>query len=347
MRADVELDGSPVASKRRRPWTRIAAIAVAAVLAVLLIGPFLIPVRPVPGTVDPQELAYPDSRFVDVDGITVHYTDYGSRDATCAIVLLHGFGANTASWARVAPLLAEDCRVVAFDRPGFGLTERPPRDEWQNGDPYSTDAHADQTIALMDALGIERATLVGHSAGASVAVNAANRHPGRVTALVLEDPAVDGGGPFGWLGPVLRTPQLRRLGPLLMRRLARPTANRLLSQAHYDRSVVTTALVDGYFRPFEAKDWDRGLWEFVIAPRSSSPAAALGAVKVPTLVTAGRQDRIVPFEEAERVSREIPEATLIGYDRTGHVPHEERPLLFARDVVAFLRRAAAPASDEQ
>lgn len=339
------MDAEAKSRHRGRRITRVVLVVCAVILAALLIGPLLVPVLPARDTVDPRELSYAESKFLDVGGVRYHYTEYGSRDATCTLVLMHGFGANTASWRSVAPLLGEECRVVAFDRPGFGLTERPRRAGWGDTNPYSIDAHAEQTIALMDALGIERATLVGHSAGATVAALAAARYPNRVDGLVLEAPAVYETRTLGWLAPLLRSPQGRRVGPLLVRRWARPTAERLLARAHYDPSVVTTQLADGYFRPFRAIDWDRGLWEFAIAPRSEEAVEVLDGLSERTLVIAGRQDAIVPYDNSVRVSRAVPDAVLITYERTGHVPHEERPARFASDVLEFVRDSAGSSGE--
>ena len=76
------------------------------------------------------------------------------------LVLLHGFGASTYTWREVWEPLAQDHPVVAFDRPAFGLTERPMPGDWAGRSPYSAEAQVDQTVALMDKLGIDQAVLV-------------------------------------------------------------------------------------------------------------------------------------------------------------------------------------------
>ena len=143
------------------------------VLLIVAIGPFLVPIRPLKGTLPPERLADSDSKFVDVNGLRVHYKEAGQGEP--ALILEHGFAASLFSWREVLGPLAQKRRVVAFDRPAFGLTERPM--EWEGPNPYSVETQADLTIGLMDALGIQKAILVGNSAGGTVATLAGR--PGR------------------------------------------------------------------------------------------------------------------------------------------------------------------------
>jgi pimeloyl-ACP methyl ester carboxylesterase len=197
----------------------LVLILAACLLATLLAGPLLIPVPPLEGTVPPETLADPDSRFADVNGVRVHYKMAGSGEP--ALVLLHGFLASTYSWREVMAPLAQTHTVVAFDRPGFGLTQRPMPGEWTGENPYGPEAQATLAVGLMDKLGIKKAVLVGNSAGGTVSVLTALRYPDRVLALVLVDSAVYGGGGVpDWVRPLLTTPQAQRIGPVLVRSVA-------------------------------------------------------------------------------------------------------------------------------
>ena len=185
-----------------------------ALLAAVLLGPFLIGVPPLTDTVDPVSLADADSRFIEVEHVHVHYKESG--DGAPSFLLLHGFGASVFTWREVMDPLGHLGRTVAYDRPAFGLTERPR--QWSGTNPYGDAAQSAIAIALLDALGIDQAVWVANSAGARVAVDAALRHPERVTALVLVDPWLDTGP--RWLRPLLHTPQLEHLGPRLVRTIA-------------------------------------------------------------------------------------------------------------------------------
>ena len=315
-----------------KPWLRGLLIALGVLLVVLLVGPFLVPVPPLEGTVPPEQLADPDSRFIGVNGITVHYKMAGSGRP--ALVLLHGFAASTFSWREVIGPLAEVGTVVAFDRPGFGLTERPLR--WTGRSPYSPEAQADLTVGLMDALGIGRAVLVGNSAGGTVALLTTLTWPERVEALVLVDPAVYvGGGTPGWLRPLLNTPQMRHLGPLLARRI-QDWGMDFGRSAWHNPAKLAPEIWEGYTRPLRAENWDRALWEVTRASHPLGLEKRLGEVQVPVLVITGDDDRIVPTRQGVRLAGEIPGARLVVIPECGHVPQEECSGPFLEAVGAFL-----------
>lgn len=322
----------------RRALRILGAILVLLLLVVLVV-PLIIPVPPLQGTVPPQDLADADSRFVDVDGLALHYKLQGQGDP--ALVLLHGFGASTFSWREVMPSLSRSNLTVAFDRPAFGLTERLLDGEWRGQNPYSLESQADQTVALMDRLGLDQAVLVGNSAGGTVAVAAALRHPDRVQALVLVDAAIyRGGGAPAWVAPLLRTPQMQRLGPLVARSLGQ-RGEQLLQSAWYNPSNITPEVVDGYKRPLRVQDWDRALWELTMASRSLNIAARLSELDLPVLVITGDQDRIVPTEQSVRLAEELPNAELVVIPNCGHVPQEECPEAVLAAVSAFLSQIAS------
>jgi pimeloyl-ACP methyl ester carboxylesterase len=317
---------------------RIFLIVLAVLIVAALVVPFLIPVPPLEDTVPPEQLAYPDSQFVDVDGVQVHYRQSGEGQP--ALLLLHGFAASTFSWREVRdPLAADGHRVVAFDRPAFGLTERPMPGEWQGGSPYSPEAQAALTVGLMDRLGIEQAVLVGNSAGGTTAVLTALRYPERVEALVLVDAAIyqGGGSPLPrWLTPLLRTPQVRRLGPLFVRRI-QEWGYEFGRSAWHDPARFTEAIWEGYQRPLRAENWDRALWELTAASHPLGLEDRLDEIGVPVLVITGDDDRIVPTEQSVRLAGEIPGAELVVIPNCGHVPQEECPQAFLDAVRAFLQ----------
>lgn len=319
-----------------RRWVKILLGTLGVLLLLALVVPLVWPVARLTDTVPVRDLASPRSNFVDVDGVTIHYTDSGPKDATCAIVLMHGFGASTFSFREVTGGLSDRCRTVAFDRPAFGLTERPmPPYEAEN--PYGPEQNARQVLGLLDALGIERATLVAHSAGAPIAVRAALLEPERIESLVLVAPAVyEARSVPSLVSALLRTPQMRRIGPLFVRRIAGASTDDFVRSAYYRSDVATPGVIAGYRLPLRAEDWDRGLWELVAAPRGASVADLLGDVTVPSLVVAGREDSFVPYESSRRVADEIPGARFVTYEQTGHLPHEERPDQFLTDVYRFL-----------
>lgn len=311
-----------------KPWLRRLLIGLGVLLLLLLVGPFLVPVPPLEGTVPPEQLADPDSRFIEVNGLTVHYKMAGEGEP--AFFLLHGFGASTFSWREVMGPLAEMGTVVAFDRPAFGLTERPMPGEWEGQSPYAPEAQADLTVGLMDALGVERAVLVGNSAGGTVALLTALTYPERVVGLVLVDAAVYvGGGTPGFLRPLLNTPQMRHLGPLLVRRY-RDWGMDFAHSAWHDPSGITPEVWEGYLKPLKAQNWDRALWELTRVSHALDLPERLREVAVPVLVVTGDDDRIVPTGQSVRLAEALPQADPVVIPNCGHVPQEECPDPFLR-----------------
>lgn len=303
-------------------------------LLALVVGPFLVPVPPLVGTVSERELADPDSKFIEVNGLSVHYKEQGAGQT--AFILLHGFGASAFSWREVLGPFSELGRVIAYDRPAFGLTSRPMPGDWTGENPYSPEAQASIVIGLMNALGIEKAWLVGNSAGGTVSVYTALTYPERVAGLILVDAAIyTGGGSPAWARPFLGTPQMRHLGPLLARQIA-TSGDDFIRTAFHNPSLVTPEILAGYRKPLQVHNWDRALWELTASSRPLGLAERLDELNLPVLVLTGDDDRIVPTEESIRLGGEIPGATLVVIPNAGHVPHEEKPEEFMQAVRDFL-----------
>jgi pimeloyl-ACP methyl ester carboxylesterase len=312
---------------------KIVSLILIISLVVAIVGPFLVPIPPLDNTLPPEQLADPDSQFIDVNGLRVHYKEAGQGEP--ALILLHGFAASIYSWREVLGPLAQDHRVVAFDRPAFGLTERPM--EWTGPSPYSPEAQVELTIDLMDALGIQQAVLVGNSAGGTIAALVALRHPERVRALVLVDAAIYQGGRPGWFGLLARTPQMQRLGPLLARNIQN-WGRQFAESAWHDPSRITDEIWEGYSKPLRAENWDRALWYLTAASGPTGLSEQLDQLQMPTLVLTGDDDRIVPTQLSVRLASELPNAELVVFPACGHVPQEECPDLFLKAVKDFLAR---------
>jgi pimeloyl-ACP methyl ester carboxylesterase len=318
--------------KMKKGW-KITLIVLGALVLILLVGPFLIPVRPPEGTQPPKALADEDSEFIEINGVDIHYKQMGSGEPL--ILLLHGFGASTFSWREVMTPLSAYGTVVAYDRPAFGLTERPMT--WEGQNPYTAESNMAILIGLMEALGFDQAVLVGNSAGGALATQFTLQYPERVLALVEVDAAVYQTMPDSkFLYWLFSTPQVNHLGPLFVRRLAGVQGTDFLESAWYDPGQITPEIEAGYRQPLMAENWDRALWQFTRAARAPGLADRLDEINTPTLVITGDNDRIVPTENSIRLAEEIPGAKLAILERCGHLPHEECPQAFMKAVDDFL-----------
>jgi pimeloyl-ACP methyl ester carboxylesterase len=309
-----------------------------AILSTAFFVPFIYPVPPLENTVSKQELADPDSLFIDVNDVTIHYKDTpATTQSDVTFIMLHGFGSALFTWEAVTEELSTYGRVIAFDRPAFGLTERPARGSWRGENPYSPQGQVSLLVGLMDALNIDKAILVGNSAGGSIVTQTALEYPGRVAGLVLVDAAIyAGGGSPAWVRPLLYTPQMNRLGPYFMRQIAGEPGENFIKAAWSKPERIPENLWEDYRKSLQVNDWDKALWELTKASRRPNFVNKLTSLKVPTLVLSGANDTIVPVAQSERLAGDIPGAVLVTFADCGHTPQDECPELFVRAVIQWL-----------
>lgn len=297
------------------------------------------------GTRTIDEAAGPDAEFVDVAGLRVHVERAayaGGGEDPSVFVLLHGFGASTFTWRDMIGPLARLGDVIAYDRPGFGFTDRPER--WSGENPYGAAAN----IRLLDELVRREAPdreviLVGHSAGGQLAAEYARVHPDRVRGLVLISPAIlTAGGPPAWLTSALGARWLTRLGTRLIGSLAALT-ERLLERSFADPATLTDAVRAGYRRPLGVRGWERGLWSFTVAPRITDLPAHLDQIRRPTLLITGDTDTIIPTGDTESLRRRLRDADLVVLPRAGHLSHEETPAAVVEAIATWITRVVRPA----
>jgi pimeloyl-ACP methyl ester carboxylesterase len=313
-----------------RIFRRVMAIALLTGLISFAVVPFLIPFE-TSGTQTNVQAAGRGATFTELGGVSVHFTSATyTGDCNCKaplIVLMHGFGASTFSWRDVEQPLSKLGTVVAYDRPAFGFTERPT--SWKGVTPYSFEGNFAILDDLLRKFGAARKViLVGHSAGGQLAAEYARVRGDVVSGLILVDPAIltTGGGPEGiqWIYDV---PQIDRLGPILVSSIA-TSGDQLIYESFFDKEVVTDELLDGYHQPLKIKGWERAFWNFATASKANQLAANLDSIRQPTLLITGSADTVVPTADTVRLLSMIPGSSLEIIDRSGHLPHEERPTEF-------------------
>ena len=311
---------------------KVIGYTVAVLIIGIVLGPMLVPIPELEDVVPVAELAGESGDFLDVRGVNVYYQQQGSGPT--AIVLLHGFGASVFSWREVIDPLSSRYSGVAYDRPAFGFTERPVK--WSEWNPYGSQEQVDLLLDMLDQLSLADVVLVGNSAGGTVAARLAMRAPERVKALFLVSPAIyTTGRVTTWLSPLLRTPQMRRLGPRLVRGIASSGAT-LINMSWHDPSLITSDIVEGYRRPLRAENWDIGLWSYTSSSRpKANLSVELAALDRPIMVVTGDDDRVVPTKDSERLAEEI-DARLRVIRACGHLAQEECPAQFLQVLDEFL-----------
>ena len=265
------------------------------------------------------------SRFVEVAGLRVHLRDTGPRDGR-PILFLHGFASSLHTWDEVAARLEADHRVIRFDLPGFGLTGPDP-----TGDYGDARSHA-VIAAVMEALGVPRASLVGSSMGGRIAWSFAASQPARVDRLVLMAP--DGFASPGFeYGRAPRMPFAMRLLPYTLPRFMLEGG---LRPVYGDPAVLTPALVDRYEAMMLAPGVRRAIIDRMGQHVLQPPEPLLARITAPTLLIWGERDRMVLPANAADYLRALPNARAVELPGIGHVPMEEAPEEVARLIRDFV-----------
>jgi pimeloyl-ACP methyl ester carboxylesterase len=269
--------------------------------------------------------------FVDVGGMRLYYYAAGVRGAGEPIVFLHGFPTSSHLWSDVVPLVPKGHRVVVVDLLGYGRSD--PSDTAD----LSLRGHAERVISLLDALGINYATVVGHDMGGGIAQVMAVRHPTRVARLCLIDSIAFDGWPGRELRLVRATMPLTRHLPgtwllsVLRAELARG----------YVVSERGTHSIDQYLRRFTVDGGRELLVRHVSAmdaAETKSLATRLKDVVAPTSIVWGGDDPFLPLALGERLATAIPGATLDVVPDIRHFTPEEAPERVASALASLLER---------
>ena len=322
----------------RRFMTRALLLGIAAFLIVPMVIPF-----DSSGTKTNVQAAGANAEFALVNEINVHVDTEpysGNRaDNVPLFILMHGFGASTFSWRYAMDSLSKQGEVLAYDRPGFGFTDRPT--SWTGTNPYGFAGNFELLDGLISEFGSgQEIILVGHSAGGQLAAEYARLNPDKVQRLILVDPAVYSSGTSpSWLTTLKVIPQIDRLGPFLVREVA-SSGQDLLKRSYYDQAQLTEEVRAGYLAPLEIDGWERAFWEFSTAPRDNQLKENLGSITQPTLLITGKFDEVVAAADTERLATEIKNSKLVIVENSAHLPQEEQPNIFNSEVSIWVKETA-------
>jgi 4,5:9,10-diseco-3-hydroxy-5,9,17-trioxoandrosta-1(10),2-diene-4-oate hydrolase len=271
------------------------------------------------------------SHQVQAGPYSLHYHESGTGDA---FVLLHGSGPGVSGWSNFRgnfPVFAKRFRTIILDMPGFGLSEGPPLDR-----AYPKVA-ADALLLLLDELGIEKTHLLGNSMGGYVAAEFALDNPTRVDRLVMMGP--------GGLAINTFSPPQSEGAKRLFEFLDDPTRERMVAWVECmvsNMSVVSDELIDertaNANKPGQierTRDIFASLGRF---PNPTPPWTRAHQITQRTLITWGRDDRMLPVDGAFTAWRMMPNADLMLLSNCGHWAQVERKSDFESLVVDFLTR---------
>lgn len=269
--------------------------------------------------------------FLDVGGARLYYYAAGTRGGGEPVVFLHGFPTSGHLWSEVVSHVPAGHRVVVADLLGHGRSDRP-------GDHALTlRAHADRVVALLDALGINYACLVGHDVGGGVAQLVAVHHPQRVARLCLVSSVAFDGWPTREVKLArAMLPLTRHLPPTWVMSVLRGDLLRGYEDA--DRGAHS---IEKFLRCFAGAEGRDALMRQLLAldPADTlAVAARLKDVVAPTTIVWGQHDPFLPVALAERLQAAIPGATLDVIPRARHFIPEECPVRVGDAIRELLRR---------
>lgn len=265
-------------------------------------------------------------RSIDAGGIRTNMHEYGPMDAS-AVVLVHGSGPGASAlsnWRLTMPALAEHLHVIAPDLVGFGRTDRP------DGIRYGRQAWTSHLVAVLDALGIERAHIVGNSMGSAIALDLAVNHPDRVDHLVL----------MGAVGvPFAITPGLDAVWGYQPSVAA---MQELLGIFAYDTSMVGPDLAELRYRASIQPGVQEAFASMFPAPRQrwvdalAQEPQDIRGIRNRTLIVHGREDRVIPVQNSLDLLDLIDDARLHVFGRCGHWTQIEHADAFNALLIDFL-----------
>jgi len=271
------------------------------------------------------------------NGTSIAWSEMGEGEP---LVLLHGFQQSHRTWRRVAPLLAEEFRLLMPDLPGHGLSGRPDA-------PYTLTWYAKTVAAWMGAIGVRRAHVCGHSFGGGIAQWMLLDHRKRVDRLALVAPG--GLGLECGIGLRLATfPVLgRALTPFVIRHVLPHVVRHAASTfAHTEAGEVERAQamnrIPGTDRAFQRSV--EGVIDFSGQHVRTSDRVREVASLPPIAMFWGERDPIIPVRHGQDAFEGSTGVTLTTYPDSGHFPHLDVPLDFARDLSAFLCDRHRPAA---
>lgn len=261
---------------------------------------------------------------IPVGDIRMHYVEAGAGDP---LVLIMGIGGDHLAWGFQVPAFAERHRVIAFDNRGVGQTDAPDV-------PYTAAMMADDTVGLMDALGIERAHVLGVSMGGMIAQEVALRHPRRVRTLQLHATYARADR---YTLALIDAWRRIRIG------LGRETALRtialwLFEPATYDERPEFVELIIGNALESPFPQSAVGFLRQGDAVRDHDALDRLQEIRVPTLISVAASDILVPPRFSRQIAAAIPGAELHVFPRGAHGYFWEYPEDFNRVCLEFLAK---------
>ncbi|HOP78987.1 MAG TPA: alpha/beta hydrolase [Armatimonadota bacterium] len=268
---------------------------------------------------------------ITVDGVALYYEDQGQGQP---IVFLHGIGATSYSWRKIAALLSHSYRTICFDLMGFGRSDKPKNEQ------YTFKRQSELIIGAIRELGLIRPVLIGHSLGGGVCLSVIRElgdNQDELSGLVLIDSAC-----YPQKLPLcVKAFRIPVIPELVIKLLPERWGVVLISRSMYKNGIEPDT-AEEYARALHSRDAQAALiatGRQIFPPDLPDFIASYSRIRVPTLILWGEHDRIIPQPLGRRLASDIKTAIFHQLPNCGHCPHEEKPDAVAEAINRFLDSA--------
>lgn len=274
--------------------------------------------------------APPSDRSATVNGLRIHYLDWGTRGKP-PLILLHGIARVAHTFDHLAPHFLNDYHVIAVDMRGHGDSG------WHPDGAYLVEDYVSDVEALIAQLGLRDIVLWGNSTGGRVAQMIAGRHPELVSAVIVED-----------VGPE-RPEKIsnRRAGRMAEEEKGWASSDELFAKTKASYALTSDAVLRNYIEHGSKRREDgRIVWKRDPAILKGFVPTELwdtvAKIKAPIIYILGGTSEIVPVETQEKLRRTLPQIEIVTMPGLGHYPSDEKPEEFIAIVERFLNSRGTP-----
>ena len=270
-----------------------------------------------------QEVRKSGGQYITIGEYNVRYFEEGQGET---VIFIHGIGQAMYTFRKNVRVLSEHCHVISIDLLGHGLSDKPDID-------YTINDFSKLIVDFMDAMNIEKASLLGFSTGAIIALDVAIKYPKLVTRLIL----LSTGGVtknYHWQIKHLSTPIL---SDILFTLFNKSMLKNVIEDAYYDPSLVTGDLVRHYFKVLSNRE---NLDSTIVAYSNwddSNIAYELSSIEAPAYIFWGENDKWHPLEMLELYEDALSDVYSATFADCGHILHEERADEFNKKLIEIFK----------
>jgi len=269
-----------------------------------------------------------ESRFLDLDGMAVHYRDEGNPADKTPIVLLHGTAASLLTWNGWTVALKAEHRVIRLDLPGYGLTGPNPAQD------YSMNFYVRFLHDFLEKLDVNRFYQAGNSLGGKIAWEYGLAYPDNIKKLILIDAA---GYPLSHGKPLaIRLASTPVLKNILLYITPKFLVEKSLKEVYADDRKVVKQLVEQYY-DMACRAGNRAAFVARAGMVDDDDYLKIKQIQTPTLILWGEADAWIPVENAYKFEKALPNNRVVIFRNLGHIPQEENPSETIKEVLVFIK----------